>query len=376
MSHRERSMIPGIDASIERKSLLGAVRAHRAELALSLRVTVAAVLGFVLSRAFHVPLPLWTVLTAVILTQATFGSSLKATIDYLASTFCGSVYAGVLSVLIPHEGPMAQAGVLALAVAPLALLAGVRPSFSTATFTGVLVLLVPEIAHVGPIESAVYRVIEVAVGALAALVVSLVVVPTRAHSLLIEAAARMLDRMAQALPELATALIEGRDPAVIRRLQDGIGEAHAPLESLVMQAGHERIGLLATAPDPGPLVRTLLRLRHDLVFLGRACAGPLPQAVSQRLGSRLEQIAAIVADGLREMARALVARRAPPPLDAIERSLQEFANTCAAIRQDGLMLSLPVEAVERVFTLGFALDQLRQHLRDLDRCVREAARRR
>jgi hypothetical protein len=369
-------MNPKSNASITRGSLLSAVREYRAELSLSLRVTVAAVLSFVLARALHVPLPLWTVLTAVILTQATFGSSLKATIDYLASTFCGSIYAGAISVLIPHEGQMAQAGVLALAVAPLALLAVVRPSFSTATFTGVLVLLVPEIAHVGPIASAVYRVIEVAVGALTALVVSLVVLPTRAHSLLVEAAARMLDLMAQALPEMAMALIEGRDPADIRGLQDRIGEALAPLESLAMQTSHERIGLLAAAPDPGPLVRTLLRLRHDLVILGRAAGGPLGEALSKRFGSRPEQIAGIVANGLREMARALVARREPPPLDAIERGLQEFADTCVAFRQDSLILSLPVEAVERIFTLAFGLDQLRQHLRDLDRCVREAARRR
>jgi hypothetical protein len=76
------------------------------------------------------------------------------------------------------------------------------------------------------------------------------------------------------------------------------------------------------------------------------------------------------------MASALVARREPRPLDAIERSLEEFAEIFTTVRQDGLMLSLPVEAVERIFALAFALDQLRQHLRDLDRCVREAARRR
>src|SRR5256885_14274788 len=52
---------------------------HRAQLALSLRVTIAALLSFTLSHLLHVPLPLWTVLTAVILTQASFGRSLKAT---------------------------------------------------------------------------------------------------------------------------------------------------------------------------------------------------------------------------------------------------------------------------------------------------------
>ena len=46
---------------------------HRAELALSLRVTIAALLSFAFSNLLIIPLPLWTVLTAVILTQVNFG---------------------------------------------------------------------------------------------------------------------------------------------------------------------------------------------------------------------------------------------------------------------------------------------------------------
>src|SRR5262249_22136973 len=148
----------------------------------------------------------------------------------------------------------------------------------------------------------------------------------------------------------------GHDPTAIRARQDDIGEMLARLELLAAQARHERIGLLAAERDPGPLVRTLMRLRHDLVILGRAAALPLPEALAQRLGSTIEQLAAIVVDGLREMARALVARRAPPPLDAVERGLQDFADMFAAVRRDGLTASLPVETAERIFALGFALD--------------------
>jgi uncharacterized membrane protein YccC len=368
------SMSRALGAGIERSVLLGKLRDHRAELALALRATVAAVVSFVLSRVLHLPLPLWTVLTAVILTQATFGSSLKATLDYLASTLCGSVYAGTISVLIPHESLVAQAGVLALSVAPLALLAGMKPAFSAATFTSVLVLLAPGIAHVGPIESAVYRVVEVAIGALTAFVVSLLVLPTRAYTMMIEAAARMLDLMAQALPELAADLTEARDAATLRRLQDGIGEIFSRLQLLAMQATHELIGLFAASADPGPLLRTLLRLRHDFVILGRAAAAPLPGPFQKHLGPALQRVAAVLADALRDMADALVAGRKPPRLDAVERSLEEFAHDFAAVRQDGLMVSLPVDAVERIFALGFALDQLSQHLRDLDRYLREHAR--
>jgi uncharacterized membrane protein YccC len=361
-------------ASTLRKSLPTLIRDHSAELALALRVTVAAVLAFLVSAVLHVPLPLWTVLTAVILTQVTFGSSLKATIDYMLGTFCGAVYGGAVAVLIPHESELARAGVLALTVAPLALLGAVQPSFATATFTGVLVLMVPDFAHVSPIQSSVYRVIEVSVGAVTALIASLVVVPTRAHALLVDAAVRMLELIAQVLPELAAALTGGRDATAILALQDRVGEAVARLEPFVAQVRHERLGFLtSTELDPGPLLRTLLRLRHDLVILGRACAVPLPEVLQKRLGPALAQTAATAADALRAMAGALAARRPPPPLDTVEASLEVFTATFSAVRQEGLTVGLPVETVERVFALGFAIEQLRQHLRDLDRCVQEAA---
>ncbi|MGC2783125.1 MAG: FUSC family protein, partial [Roseiarcus sp.] len=175
---------------------------HRAQLGLSLRVTIAALSGFAFSHVLKVPLPLWTVVTAVVLTQATFGRSMKATVDYLVGTLGGAVYAGVVAVLVPHSNDVSLAGVLALAVAPLAFLGAVYPSFSVAPLTGVLVLLVPRFVHVGPIESAVDRVLEVSVGAIIALAVSLLVLPARAHSFVIEGAARTLDLMAGSLPEL------------------------------------------------------------------------------------------------------------------------------------------------------------------------------
>lgn len=50
------------------RSLRTQVQEHRAELRLSLRVTIAALLSLLLSHLLNVPLPLWTVLTAVILT--------------------------------------------------------------------------------------------------------------------------------------------------------------------------------------------------------------------------------------------------------------------------------------------------------------------
>jgi Putative transposase len=49
------------------------------------------------------------------------------------------------------------------------------------------------------------------------------------------------------------------------------------------EARRERLIYLAWGPDPGPLLRTLIRLRHDLVMLGRAAIEPLPETFQLRL---------------------------------------------------------------------------------------------
>jgi hypothetical protein len=145
------------------------------------------------------------------------------------------------------------------------------------------------------------------------------------------------------------------------------------LDAIVAEARHERISLLAAEPDPGPLLRTLLRLRHDLVMIGRAAAVALPEPFQERFGPLLAQVAKTAADYLRQSGEALAARRDPPPLDAAEAALDDYADAFAAVRREGLTRDLPVDTVERIFALGFALDQLRQNFRDLGRCAREAA---
>jgi uncharacterized membrane protein YccC len=224
---------------------------HRAQLSLSFRVTIAAVSSFILSHVLHLPVPLWAVLTAVILTQVSFGRSLKATIDYMVGTVGGAIYTGVLATLVPHANEIALAGVLVLAVGPLALLGAVNSRFNVATFTGVMVLLLPGIVDGSPIESAFYRVVEVAVGSITALAVSLLILPARAHALAIEAAAQMLDLAARSIPELFTGFAQTCDASAMGSIQDRIGQAIAGLQMIASEAKHERLSFLEAEPNWG-----------------------------------------------------------------------------------------------------------------------------
>jgi uncharacterized membrane protein YccC len=89
---------------------------RRVQLALSIRVTIAALVALTLAQSLQLPLPLWVVLTAVIVTQMSVGRSLKTTFDYLVGTLVGAIYGGAIGLLIPHSNEIALLAVLAIAV--------------------------------------------------------------------------------------------------------------------------------------------------------------------------------------------------------------------------------------------------------------------
>jgi hypothetical protein len=205
------------------------------------------------------------------------------------------------------------------------------------------------------------------------LVVSLVVLPARAHDLAVKAATEMLELMARSLPELFIGFTRNLDRATLTSIQNRIGEAFAQLDKAALEAQHERMTRLRAEPDQAPLLRTLLRLRHDLIMVGRAAVAPLPGVFGARLGPWLARMSDTVADYLHASAAALSTRQGPPPLDDVEAALDGYAAEIAALRRQGLTRELPDDAVERIFAIGFALDQLHLHLRDLARCLAEFA---
>ena len=222
-------------------------------------------------------------------------------------------------------------------------------------------------------QSADATMIEVAVGGVIGLFVSLMVLPARAHDFVLEAATQMLALMARFLPELFAGFTGSLDREALSQMQTRIGEDWARLDKLAGEAVHERITRLGAEPDQRPLLSTMVRLRHDIIMIGRAALSPLPGAFLPRLRPHVTRISEACADYLRASGVALSGRQAAPSLDAVESALDGYAAQFAALRRQGLTRELPDDAVERIFAFGFALDQLQLHLRDLARCVAEFA---
>src|SRR6478609_9621794 len=350
------------------KRMLGSLRGHKTQLSLAIRLAVAAVAAYALARALHLMLPLWAVLTALIVTQMSVGRSLKATRDYMLGTVGGAVYGGAIAMLIPHSGEGGLLALLVLAVAPMAFIGAINPSLSAATVTAVIVLLVPAMNHANPLDSTIDRLFEVTVGALTGLVVSFLVLPSRAVSQIRIGAAELLELLAAAFAELLAGLTRGLDNDALHRIQDGIGTAMAGLHATGLEAERERATHLSTGPDTGPLLRTIQRLRHDVVMIGRASVVPLPANVQARLARPLSDVSNAIVNYMQSVAASLRDGSDSVDIRPVDVALQAYSAEVRSLRADHLIRGLPVDAAERFFALGFSLEQMRQNLNDLDRC--------
>ena len=60
-----------------------------------------------------------------------------------------------------------------------------------------------------------------------------------------------------------------------------------------------------------------------------------------------------------------------PAIWPVQVALQAYSGEIAALRSEGLTRGLPGDVAERFFAIGFSLEQMRQNLKDLERCVAE-----
>ena len=296
---------------------------------------MAAVAAYAIAGALHLMLPLWAVLTSLIVTQMSVGRSLKATRDYMLGTIGGAVYGGAIAVLIPHSGEGGLLALLVLAVAPLAFIAAINPSLSAATVTAVIVLLVPTMNHANPLDSAIDRLSSRSPSARSPGCWSRSWCCRRGRSARSASMRRaLLELLAAAFAELLAGLTRGLDNDALHRIQDGIGAAVTSLHATGAEAERERAAHLSSGPDTGPLLRTILRLRHDVVMIGRASVVPLPANVQARLARRCPMSARRSSAICARSAASLRNGSGAVDIQPVDAALQAYAAEVAAVRSE------------------------------------------
>jgi uncharacterized membrane protein YccC len=244
--------------------------------------------------------------------------------------------------------------------------------FRVAPVTALIVML-PIYGHAGnPFVSAFDRVVEIVIGNVVALAITFVILPTRAHSQLREAAAKVARLNADLMDRLIDGLTADLGRQGVAPLHARIRAALKQTETAADEAARERKMKVSDERDPEPVVRTLYRVRHDLVMVGRAAAKPLPEAI---VADFIPLLAALRSDAgamLRGISASLIDRRVAPDIDSYQASVRAVAQAVEAFAED--RKGLPVEDLARLFTLRFALEQLGEDMRDLASRTSEMAK--
>lgn len=339
----------------------------------AVRVASGAVLAYVLADLLGFAHGYWAVITAIIVLQGNVGGSVKAAVDRLIGTIIGGLYGALVAIFVPHPAGWQLAAAMALAVGPPALLSALRANFKVAPVTAFIVL-VPLSGTEPPLNFALDRILEICIGSLVGVAVSLLVLPSRAHQQMSTSAARIIDLNADLLSAIIDNLLAGEGRPSLQSTHTAIRGALKKLEAAADEAARERRSHLTELPDPEPMVRTLYRVRHDLVMVGRSTARSLPAVIVPSLQAPLIDLRTALLAFLRGGSTALRERRAPPSLAPTEAALKAYAAAMDALWSNETIRALAAEEAGRIFALRFALEQLGQDLRDLANRIGELAR--
>lgn len=299
------------------------------------RMTVAAVLAFSLAWVFALPQGYWSVITAIVVMQGSLGGTIGASLDRLLATVAGAVV-GAVWVLVRGHWPVPDTVLLVFAVAPMALLAAMRPSFRLAPITAVIVLL--GASAEGGVLLAFHRMAEIALGCVIGALTAHLVLPDRARTAIEAGAAAVLE----GLGRVAEAHLRGAENATTDAMNDVVRRNLTAIGAAAGEEARERALHLRTGPPAAPLLRTLRRVRSDVAMLERAMAAD-PGSAGAEAGKALAGHFAAAAAYLRGTGPAPVLA----PLDAT-------------------IGSVPTDSA-----LGFALVTLRRDLAELDERLAE-----
>ena len=321
------------------------------------RTLVSCLLSYYVAKLATVPELYWAVITTlVVVTQPSLNQALNTGRDQIIGAVIGGVVGMVgLFAILQGVRPLI---VFAIAVLPLAALAAWRPTLRLACVTLVVVVLVPASGLGSPYARPIDRLLEILIGAGAALLVAFLM-PNRA----INTAHDRASEIVLALGELITLTLRKPDDAnEAERLHRRSAAAEQALDDAITEAGREHI-IVPVERTRGNVIDKvapmLTRLHRDTLFLGQACTGD-PQ-LAGRLSASNRDALNVTADAFAESSKTLAAT-----LDA-DQSHQDDNVRLARASFERLRSASnnACETMEKHTVLAFVLNLLVQDFGDL-----------
>lgn len=277
----------------------------------ALRMVLAAVGSFAVSQALHLPEAFWAVLTALVAARPHAAGTARAGIDRLIATIAGAAVATAFALTHLH---LNQLELLLGVLVPLCLLVALHDNYRAAPVAALIVLSGGMIGE-SPLNTALYRTSEIAVGALVAFIVSMAVVPKRADHKSFEHAAGIA-RLLSRFVGLVLAPRKDQDASTDRVKE----QLRAELRQLALLTHTSRWRRTADSAV-GRLARLMAALNADVGFIERTVERSPVKEEATTFEAPVREIADAFQSMLNQAAEAFCGNAAAPRTDVIDRGI-------------------------------------------------------
>jgi len=342
---------------------------RRAMLLLALKTAMAAGICYWLATLAHLQDGYWGSISAIIVLQSNVGSTVTASRDRLIGTLIGAGFGAVFSLADPWMGAIwAYLAAVIIAMVTCSLL-GLKNSSRLAAVTVTILMLVHRTGSNWTLPT--HRVLEVLLGIVVALVISTLVLPSRART-------RLRDGLAQEYLRLG-ALFEAIVAGFREKSADSSAEQVSSLWKDVVAAIEANTQLLDAArnePSSGAASLEGLSLVHrfgrgladllralDLAVENRAALKGDGESYAAHLEPELGRLAGDIQKGFQFVAGCIHRWEfsAAPEGFLLEQDIAAPEAKMAALRPTGL--EFPQEEIFRAYAVQLHLKQLARLLR-------------
>ncbi len=291
----------------------------------AVRLFAGALLAYLLAHLLGLREVHWAVLTALITARGHAGGTARAGLERLIATVAGAVLA-VLVAYVRHSFEVDSGILLFAALAPLCLLVAVKPAYRGAPVAALIVLSAHPAIGSGPLATAILRTIEIAIGALACMLVAAFVFPSRARARARAHAAAALRLLAHGLRGMFVS--DDAEGARFEALREPIRHELRELTILAQTSGWRKYA----DPEITRLLRLIYALNGDVSYLARAIARKPLVPVVVALQAPAHVIGESLATTCEQSAVSLV-ESSDTNIDVLDAALAQFAEIARADKE-------------------------------------------
>jgi uncharacterized membrane protein YccC len=319
----------------------------------AVKTGVAAVACLYVTALFQLPQGYWAAISAMIVLQSSVGATVNASLNRFAGTAIGAVLGGLFAKL--WGGNVWAFGAAATITVWLCASLGLRDSYRLASATVAIVMLTSRAGS--PWAVALHRFLDIALGILVALLITLLMWPSRARDDLRRALAETL-RCLEALYQAVVQRYCGGAAPSLGELTCQVNAALGRYDDLLKQAAYEP-GVAELSHEGLTALREhLTQIWWAIEALELATRGGHNDTYHRRFEPELGQLLREISAAFHRLAKNVAMAHGAFDSTDLDGAVSALDDKATAIRTSGVSMSYSLEEVSRFYAFLISVKSL------------------